>query len=200
MGDGTLDPARGEPFATTVYTGSRSTTRVPHENADPMTADTATAPRRFERLRSIHPGWILAVLDVVGLAIASYLAIVEVGGGVPACGPLKGCETVAQSEYAKIGGIPVAVFGVALSLILLTLALAWIKTDHPLLLDFHYGLSLIGVIFEVYFLTLQVFVIQAVCIWCTLYGLSLIARFVVAMVIWLRRGRFSARYREEHQQ
>ena len=164
-----------------------------------MTADTATAPRRFARLRSIHPGWILAVLDIVGLAIASYLAVVEVGGGVPVCGPLKGCETVAQSEYAKIGGIPVAVFGVMLSLILLTLAIAWIKTDHPLLLDFHYGLSLIGVIFEVYFLTLQVFVIQAVCIWCTLYGLSLIARFVVAMVIWMRRGRFSARYREEHQ-
>ena len=37
----------------------------------------------------------------------------------------------------------------------------------PALLDLHYGLSLIGVIFEVYFLTLQIFVIHAVCIWCT---------------------------------
>ncbi|MEO5964949.1 MAG: vitamin K epoxide reductase family protein [Candidatus Limnocylindrales bacterium] len=155
---------------------------------------TAT-PTRFARLRSIHPGWILAVLDVFGLAIAGYLAVVEVGGGVPACGPLHGCETVAQSEYARIAGIPVAVFGVILSLILLTLAIAWIRTDHPTLLDFHYGLSLIGVIFEVYFLTLQIFVIHALCIWCTLYGLSLIARFIVAMTIWLRRGRLSARFR-----
>ncbi|HEX5826335.1 MAG TPA: vitamin K epoxide reductase family protein [Candidatus Limnocylindrales bacterium] len=161
-----------------------------------MTADTTAAPTRFARLRSIHPGWILFVLDLIGLAIASYLAVVEVGGGVPSCGPLKGCETVAQSEYARIGGIPVAVFGVILSLVLATLAVAWIRTDHPLLLDFHYGLSLIGVIFEVYFLTLQLFVIQAVCIWCTLYGISLIARFLVAMAIWLRRGRFSARFRE----
>ena len=111
------------------------------------------------------------------------------------CGPLKGCETVALSEYAKIGGIPVAVFGVILSLILLTLALAWIRTDRPELLDVHYGLSLIGVIFEVYFLSLQLFVIHAVCIWCTLYGVSLILRFLVAMVIWLRRGRLSARLR-----
>jgi uncharacterized membrane protein len=76
------------------------------------------------RIRSIHPGWILVVLDVIGLAIASYLATVELGGGVPVCGPVKGCETVALSEYSKIGGIPVAVFGVILSLILLTLALA----------------------------------------------------------------------------
>ena len=158
-----------------------------------MNADSDAAPRRFARLRTIHPGWILVVLDIFGLLIASYLAIVEVGGGVPSCGPLRGCETVAQSEYARIGGIPVAVFGVILSLVLLTFALWWIRTDNPRLLDFHYGLSLIGVIFEVYFLSLQVFVIHAVCVWCTLYGLSLIARFVVALAIWLQQGRLAAR-------
>ena len=144
------------------------------------------------RLRSIHPGVILAVLDVIGLVIACYLSVVELGDGVPYCGPLHGCETVAQSEYARIGGVPVAVYGVVLSLILLTLAIAWIRTDRPGLLDAHYGLSLIGVIFEIYFLTLQVFVIHAVCIWCTAYGLSLILRFLVAMAIWVRRGRLAA--------
>ena len=144
------------------------------------------------RLRSIHPGVILAVLDVIGLVIACYLSVVELGDGVPYCGPLHGCETVAQSEYARIGGVPVAVYGVVLSLVLLTLAIAWIRTDRPGLLDAHYGLSLIGVIFEIYFLTLQVFVIHAVCIWCTAYGLSLILRFLVAMAIWVRRGRLAA--------
>jgi uncharacterized membrane protein len=145
------------------------------------------------RLRRIHPGVILAVLDIVGLGIALYLSVVEVGGGVPYCGPLHGCETVAQSQYSRIAGIPVAVYGVGLSLILLALAIAWIRTDRPGLLDAHYGLSLVGVIFEIYFLTLQVFVIKAVCVWCTAYGLSLIARFLVAMVIWIRRGRLAAR-------
>ena len=147
------------------------------------------------RLRSIHPGWILAVLDVIGLGIAIYLSVVELGGGVPYCGPLHGCETVAQSQYARIGGVPVAVYGVGLSLVLLTLAIAWIRTDRPGLLDLHYGLSLVGVIFEVYFLTLQVFVIHAVCVWCTAYGVSLILRFLVAMAIWIRRGRLAARFR-----
>jgi uncharacterized membrane protein len=143
------------------------------------------------RIRRIHPGVILAVLDVIGLLIALYLSTVELGGGVPYCGPLHGCETVAQSEYSRILGIPVAVYGVVLSLVLLTLAIAWIRTNKPALLDLHYGLSLIGVIFEVYFLTLQVFVIHAVCIWCTLYGISLIARFLVVMVIWVRQGRLA---------
>jgi uncharacterized membrane protein len=80
----------------------------------------------------------------------------------------------------------VAVFGVVLSLVLLSLAVAWWKTDLYALLLAHYGLSLAGVIFEVYFLYLQVFVIGAVCIWCTSYGLSLIARFVIALIVWLR--------------
>jgi uncharacterized membrane protein len=147
------------------------------------------------RIRTVHPGWILVVLDIIGLAIASYLSVVELGGGVPVCGPLKGCETVATSEYAWIGPFPVAVYGVILSLVLLTLAVAWIRSDNPVLLDLHAGLSLIGVIFEVYFLTLQVFVIEAVCVWCTTYGLSLVLRFVVAGAIWLRQGRLSARLR-----
>ena len=145
------------------------------------------------RIRRIHPGVILAVLDIVGLVIALYLSVVELGGGVPYCGPLHGCETVAQSEYSRILGVPVAVYGVGLSLILLTLAIAWIRSNRPGLLDLHYGLSLIGVIFEIYFLSVQVFIIHAVCIWCTTYGVSLILRFLVALVIWLRQGRLTAR-------
>ena len=137
----------------------------------------------------LHPGLILAFLDVVGLAIATYLSVVELTGGVPACpatGPLHGCEQVALSQYSRIAGVPVAVFGVALSLTLLTLAIAWWRTDLHVLLLAHYGLSLVGVLFEAYFLYLQVFVIGSVCIWCTSYGLSLLLRFVIALVVWVR--------------
>lgn len=141
---------------------------------------------RVSPILGVHPGLILAVLDVIGLGIALYLSAVELQGGVPVCGPLHGCEEVARSEYSRIAGIPVAVFGVALSLVLLTLAIAWWKTDLYVLLLAHYGLSLAGVIFEAYFLYLQVFVIGAICIWCTSYGLSLIARFVIALIVWWR--------------
>jgi len=135
----------------------------------------------------IHPGLILAVLDVIGLAIAMYLSVVELAGGVPVCGPLHGCETVAQSEYSRIAGVPVAVYGVGLSLILLTLAVTWWRTNLYGLLLAHYGLSLAGVIFEIYFIYIQIAVIRAVCVWCTTYGLSLILRFVVALIVWLRQ-------------
>jgi uncharacterized membrane protein len=51
------------------------------------------------------------------------------------------------------------------------------------LLAAHYGLSLIGVVFEVYFTYLELFVIGAVCLWCASYGLSLVARFAVALFV-----------------
>ncbi len=142
-----------------------------------------------QRLRRTHPGVILAILDVVGLVVAGYLSWVELGNGIPSCGPFHGCETVAMSSYARIGGIPVAVFGVILSVTLLALAIAWVRSDKPGLLDLHYGLSLVGVIFEIYFISVQAFILHAVCIWCATYGASLVARFFVALAIWIRRGR-----------
>jgi uncharacterized membrane protein len=140
-------------------------------------------------LLGMHPAIILAVLDLIGLLVAGYLTVVELGGGVPVCGPIKGCEEVALSEYARIGGIPVAVFGVFLSVALLVLALAWWRTDIYGLLLAHYGLSLVGVIFDGYFLYLQVFVIQAVCVWCVTYEISLLLRFLIAFVVWYRQPR-----------
>jgi uncharacterized membrane protein len=137
--------------------------------------------------RGPHPALVLATLDAIGLAIALYLSVVELGGGVPSCGPLHGCETVAQSPYARIGGVPVAVFGVALSATLLALAVAWWRTDDLRLLAGHYALSLLGVVFEVYFTYVEVFVIGAVCVWCATYGVTLVARFLVALWVWRHR-------------
>jgi uncharacterized membrane protein len=141
------------------------------------------------RARGVHPGLILAALDTFGLVVATYLATVELSGGVPVCGPLEGCAEVAKSEYAWIGPIPVAVFGVGLSLVLLVAALGWWRTNDRRLLAIHYGLSLVGVTFEAWFMFAQVFLIEAVCVWCTAYGVSLVLRFVIALIVWLRRDR-----------
>lgn len=156
--------------------------------SDKSKAVEAARPSLWSRIRHIHPGLVLATLDVIGFAIASYLAITELTpGGRVGCGPLHGCETVQDSPYTRpIAGIPVAVYGVILSITLFTLAIAWWRTNNYKLLLFHYGLSLIGVIFELWFQFAQIFLIHAVCVWCETYGLSLILRFVVALWVYLR--------------
>jgi len=67
-----------------------------------------------------------------------------------------------------------------------------VRTPGEFLL--HYAISLVAVIFELYFVTVQLAILKTLCIWCASYGLSLIARFFVAMIIWVRAGRFQAHF------
>ena len=113
-----------------------------------------------------------------GLGIASYLSYEELTpGGVVPCpkaGFLSGCVEVRNSPYSRpFFGIPVAVYGVILSITLFCLAIDWWRTNNYKILLAHYGLSLVGVVFEGWFQFAQIFLIHAVCIWCESYGLSL---------------------------
>jgi uncharacterized membrane protein len=157
--------------------------------ADSLTATGMPKRSLRRRIRSIHPALVLATLDVIGLGIASYLSYIELTGGrviCPATGVLDGCGKVQDSVYTRpFAGIPVAVYGVFLSITLFTLAIAWWRTGNYRLLLAHYGLSLVGVAFEGWFQFAQIFLIGAVCIWCESYGISLILRFVVALWVYL---------------
>ncbi len=150
-----------------------------------------SGPSLWSRIRHIHPGLILAALDLIGLGIASLLSYEELTpGGVVPCpktGFLSGCVEVQHSPYSRpVAGIPVAVYGVILSITLFCLAIYWWRTNNYKILLAHYGLSLIGVAFEGWFQFAQIFLIQAVCIWCESYGISLVLRFVIALWVYLR--------------
>ena len=155
----------------------------------------ASGPRGlWNNIRHIHPGLVLAALDLVGLVIASYLAITELSGRTPVCTVggygVSGCADVANSPYSRpFFGIPVAVYGVFLSITLFCLAIYWWRTNKYEILLAHYGLSLVGVLFEGWFQYAQIFLIQAVCIWCEAYGISLILRFIIAFWVFVRTPR-----------
>ncbi|MGD0863512.1 MAG: vitamin K epoxide reductase family protein [Candidatus Limnocylindrales bacterium] len=145
----------------------------------------------WSQIRHIHPALILATLDLIGLGIASYLSYEELtpGGQVvcPRIGVLGGCQTVANSQYSRpFFGVPVAVYGVVLSITLFCLAIYWWRSNNYTILLAHYGLSLVGVLFEGWFQFAQIFLIHAVCIWCESYGISLVLRFIIALWVYVR--------------
>jgi uncharacterized membrane protein len=111
---------------------------------------------------------------------------VKLTGGVPACGPLAGCETVQTSDYSTILGIPVSVFGLAYQLTILGLVLAWWRTGERRALMATYALGLVGVAFAAYLVYLQLFVIGAVCTWCAAFDALVIAGFVASVVTYVR--------------
>lgn len=139
------------------------------------------------RLLGIHPALVLAAFDSFGLGVAGYLSLVELQGNLPTCGLVSGCEQVAESQYAYIAGAPVALLGALFTLTLLSIALAWWRSGVYGLLLAHYALSLVGVMFNVYLLYLQVFVIRALCVWCLTFEVMVLMGFLVALAAYLRQ-------------
>ena len=73
-----------------------------------------------------------------------------------------GCETVQSSDYAELLGVPVAVLGLGTYAVILAL-IAW---DAPLARLGAASIALFGMLFSIYLLVVQAFVIEAFCTWC----------------------------------
>lgn len=124
----------------------------------------------------------MTILAATGLAVAAYLTSVRLLGEAPACGPVRGCDTVAASEYATVLGIPVALLGLGFSIVLVMLAVAWWRLGDRRALYATYALGLIGVAMVAYLTYLELFVIEAICIWCVTYAVTVVAGWIVAVL------------------
>ena len=96
------------------------------------------------------------------MAVAGYLTWVHYDEAALVCVAGGGCETVQQSSYAELAGIPVALLGLLGYAVILALVL-W---DTPTARLGAAALAVVGLAFSVYLVVLQLFVIDAVCVWC----------------------------------
>jgi len=122
-------------------------------------------------------------LAIAGIAIAGYLTWSSFSETEVLCAPGGGCDTVRQSRYAEIQGIPVALIGVlGYSAILIVLILettsASFARNGPMLI---FGLSLIGFLYSVYLTYLELFVILAICPYCVASAVVMTAIFGIAV-------------------
>src|SRR3954470_10046612 len=85
---------------------------------------------RMQAEHSPAAGMAAALLSLLGLLDAAYLALERITGGPIACPIGGGCETVQSSAYALLVGIPVAFIGVAGYTALLVVALVSLQTGH----------------------------------------------------------------------
>jgi uncharacterized membrane protein len=139
------------------------------------------------RIAALHqlPTSTILLITVAGILIAGYLAYVEVTLSDAVCGVVGECNTVQQSAYARIAGVPVGVLGIVGYLLLSTL---WvIKRGQPSLwvdAALFFG-ALLGVVFSAYLTFLEPFVIGASCVWClTSAVLMLLLLWVSAPAGW----------------
>jgi uncharacterized membrane protein len=99
---------------------------------------------------------------LAGLGVAAYLTWAHYADSTVVCPVGGGCETVQESSYAEIAAIPVALLG----LVAYTAILVLVIWDAPVARLAAASTSLIGLLFSIYLLVVQLFVIDAICVWC----------------------------------
>jgi uncharacterized membrane protein len=125
----------------------------------------------------------IPALCAIGIGVAGYLAYVETAQATAVCGPVGDCNTVQQSEYARLFGVvPIGWLGVVGYALIGGL---WLIN--------HYGrgqittlarvalflLAGVGVLFSIYLTFLEPFVIGATCAWC------LSSAVIMTVLLWL---------------
>ncbi len=126
----------------------------------------------------------LVVVSVAGIAVSAYLTYVHYKPAALICTTGGGCETVQHSKYAVLVGIPIAILGLAAWIVALALTL-W---NSELARTLTAALALAALAFAAYLVILQLFVIDATCIWCMANDVILIPLFTVLALgrLWTR--------------
>lgn len=113
---------------------------------------------------------LIPVLCVIGFGVAGYLAYVETTQVKAVCGPVGDCNTVQQSEYARLFGIlPIGVMGLAgyMAILASWLVAHFVKNKLANLASLAlFGMTAFGTLFSIYLTFLEPFIIGATCAWC----------------------------------
>jgi len=116
--------------------------------------------------------WFLIAISFIGIADSSYLSHAALTGTPLNCGIFDGCNTVAASPYSKVFGIPLALFGLAFYLVALALAAILLTSPRQVVAKMMFGWSILGVLFSAYFMYLQYFIIEAICLYCLISAVA----------------------------
>ncbi len=135
------------------------------------------------------PPWVrltTMILSIAGLGVSIYLTITHYSTSVTLACPDTGtvnCEKVTTSPESVVFGIPVAVLGLAFFVFMTAVnnPLAWrspLRAIHLARL-----LSVIvGIVFVIYLIYVELFKVNAICLWCTSVHVITFALFVLILL------------------
>ena len=111
---------------------------------------------------------LILLLAFFGMADAAYLATHAFSGEPLICdiGSLSGCTIVASSTYSVLFGVPLAVYGVVFYALVFVLAALELVFFNALLRRLLQGAAVVGAIAGIVFTFIQVYLINALCIYC----------------------------------
>jgi len=137
-------------------------------------SDNTAATLRWQPLTTL-------ALSIIGLAGSVYLTISHFDSHISLVCPDTGsCNRILTSNTSHFLGIPVPVLGLAyfVPMAILCLPAMWRSGDRRVHLA-RLVLSIVGVGMVVYLFVEELFILQALCVWCTVIHLVGFALFVI---------------------
>ncbi|MDP2948309.1 MAG: vitamin K epoxide reductase family protein [Chloroflexota bacterium] len=128
----------------------------------------------------------LSVLAVAGMGVAAYLTYTHWADKPVACGNLGDCNLVQTSEYSAIAGVPVALLGFLLCAALLGVVVWRVGPDRsgmaaewaPVAV---FSMTLMGVAYAAYLTYVELFVLEAICIYCVALASIITASWLISL-------------------
>lgn len=125
---------------------------------------------------------VTTLLCLAGLGVSTYLTITHFDKHALVCvqSATFNCEKVTTSPQSEIFGIPVAILGLFYFVPMLVLCLppAWAST-HRIVHLARLALSVTGVGMILYLISAELFLIKAICLWCSSVHIITFILFVI---------------------
>jgi uncharacterized membrane protein len=143
---------------------------------------------KLEQGGGVAPAWVriaAPALCLAGLAAAAYLTAAHFDAAVILACPEKGivnCAAVTTSPQSSLLGVPVALLGLAwfLAITPLHLPAAW-NSPRPAVRGLRVATAGAGMAMVLYLAYTELFILHAICLWCTAVHLITLALFVVTL-------------------
>ena len=123
-------------------------------------------------------------LVVLGLLVSVYMTVYKVTSNDNMCIGSGACKAVNESRYSVLNGVPVAAIGVAgyaalLGVLLLERRPGFIKQNATMIF---FALSLLGFLFTVYLVFVEIVLIKAFCPFCVTSQVAMTLIFILSVV------------------
>ena len=132
-------------------------------------------------------------LTVIGLLVATYMTIYAITSNDNMCVGSQDCSVVNASKYSKINiagiQIPVAVLGMAgyaaiLAILLFEKRIDFLQQNGSLAF---FGLSLMGFLFTLYLVYIEIALIRAYCPFCITSQIAMTLIFILSVIRVVRQ-------------
>jgi uncharacterized membrane protein len=132
-------------------------------------------------------------LTIIGLLVAAYMTVYAITSNDNMCIGSQDCSVVNASKYSKINiagiTIPVAVLGVAgyaaiLAVLLLEPRIDFLEQNGTLVF---FGLALMGFLFTLYLIYVEIALIRAYCPFCIASQAAMTLIFILSVIRVVRQ-------------